>query len=106
MRNGAARSEERISVRATIVSQLQQVATEHGKTLPSLTDEVNLFESGLDSLDIAIVVARLADLLGADPFSSGVAMDFPATFGNFVRMYEYFRSHSSDPAADGFGDSG
>lgn len=76
------------SVRSTIVSLLHQVAVEHGRTLAPLTDEIRLFESGLDSLSVAIVVMRLAELLGTDPFANGGAVKYPVTFGDFVRMYE------------------
>jgi acyl carrier protein len=81
-----------ISVRATIASQLQEVALEHGRTLPPLTDELKLLESGLDSLSLAIIVMRLADLLGVDPFGSGTVVSRPITFGDLVRMYETFRT--------------
>jgi len=45
-------------------------------------------ETGLDSLCFAIIVARLEDLLGVDPFSSEDEMDFPVTVGEFIRLYE------------------
>jgi hypothetical protein len=76
-----------VSVRATIAAQFQQVAREHGRTLAPLTDKLKLFP-GLDSLGFTTIVARLADLLRSDRFNSGVAVSFPATFGDFVRMYE------------------
>jgi hypothetical protein len=53
-----------------------------------LTDELQLLESGLDSLGLAIVVMRLTDSLGIDPLSSGKNAASPVTFGDFVRMYE------------------
>jgi hypothetical protein len=79
-----------MSVREIIASQLQDVAIEHGRTLAPLTDELKLLESGLDSLSLAIIVMRLADRLGIDPFGSGAAVKLPITFGDFVRMYETF----------------
>jgi acyl carrier protein len=77
-----------MSVRSTIESQLLRTAEEHGRTLEPLTDELKLLESGLDSLSLATIVMRLADSLGVEPFSSGIAIEFPATLGDFVRMYE------------------
>jgi acyl carrier protein len=44
--------------------------------------------SGLDSLCFAVLVARLEDRLGVDPFSSSEDIDFPVTLGDFVRVYE------------------
>jgi hypothetical protein len=67
---------------------LRQVALEHGRNLPPLTDAVKLLESGLDSLSLATVVIRLADALGIDPFASGAGIEFPVTFGDLVRAYE------------------
>ena len=79
-----------LSIRSLIARELQQVALEHGRTLAPLTDEIKLLESGLDSLGLAVVVIRLADSLGIDPFSGDSAAS-PVTFGEFVRMYESLR---------------
>jgi len=77
-----------MSVRSTIQSQIQSVAAEQERKLATLTDELKLIDCGLDSLSFAIIVARLEDALGVDPFSSEKAVDFPVTFGDFVRLYE------------------
>jgi len=77
-----------MSVRSTIQSQFQNVAAEQERKLATLTDELKLIDCGLDSLSFAIIVARLEDALGVDPFSSEKAVDFPVTFGDFVRLYE------------------
>jgi hypothetical protein len=85
----AARPEpQTLFIRSLITRELQQVAVEHGRTLARLTDDVKLLESGLDSLSLATVVIRLADSLGIDPFKSDSAIEFPVTFGDFVRVYE------------------
>ena len=76
------------SVRETIVSQFQQVAAEQKHKLAPLTDDRPLMEAGLDSLAFAIVVARLEDSLGIDPFTASDDAQFPVTFGDFVKMYE------------------
>ena len=76
------------SIRSTIVSQFEQVAAEQRHKLAPLTDDRPLMESGLDSLAFAIVVARLEDLLGIDPFTASDDAQFPVTFGDFVKMYE------------------
>ena len=77
-----------MSVRSTVVSQFEQVAQEQKVTLPLLTDELVLLDSGLDSLGFAILVARLEDTLGYDPFSSSEDVFFPVTLGDFIRVYE------------------
>jgi hypothetical protein len=77
-----------MTIRATILDQLVQIARQQHKTLAPLTDEVPLLESGLDSLCLAILVANLDDELGLDPFGSGDGVDIPATVGAFIRLYE------------------
>jgi acyl carrier protein len=60
--------------------------------LPRLDDDLRLLESGLDSLCIAIIAARLEDLLGVDPFDSVATENapFPVTLGDFIAYYEKF----------------
>jgi acyl carrier protein len=77
-----------VSVRTTIISQFEQVAAEQRHKLATLTDDRPLMDSGLDSLAFAIVVARLEDTLGIDPFSASEDSQFPVTFGDFIQMYE------------------
>jgi acyl carrier protein len=78
--------EPMMSVRATITSLFEQVAREQQRKLSPLSDDLRLLESGLDSLSFALIVARLEDKLGSDPFDT--AESFPVTFGDFVRLYE------------------
>jgi len=77
-----------VNVRSTIIAQFEQVAAEQRHKLAALTDDRPLMESGLDSLAFAIVVARLEDALGIDPFSASEDNQFPVTFGDFIQMYE------------------
>ena len=76
-----------MSVKSTVLDQFKQVATEQNRTLAPLSDDLSLLESGLDSLCFAIIVARLEDALGVDPFSAEIA-DFPVTLGDFIKIYE------------------
>jgi acyl carrier protein len=76
------------SIRSEIVSQFEQVAREQNRALVPLSDEVELLGSGLDSLCFAIVIARLEDKFGVDPFSSAEDALLPVTLGDFIRMYE------------------
>lgn len=77
-----------MSVKSIIVSHFEQVAEEHNISLAPLVDDLALVDSGLDSLCFAIVVARLEDELGMDPFSTGDDILFPVTLGDFVTSYE------------------
>ena len=80
-----------MSLRATIVNEMQTVAADQNITLPPLTDELPLNDSGLDSLCFAILVARLEDITGRDPLSEAQGARFPTTIGEFVALYEEAR---------------
>ena len=77
-----------MDVRSEVVEQFKQVAQEQDRRLAPLTDDLALLDSGLDSLCFAIIVARLENSLGVDPFSDDEDARFPVTFGDFVRFYE------------------
>ena len=77
-----------MTVRAAIISQIELVSKEQNKELRTITDDLILLDSGLDSLCFAIIVARLEDQLGVDPFSEADDRDFPLTVGEFICMYE------------------
>jgi hypothetical protein len=76
-------------IKAIILSEFETVAREQDKNLSSLTDDTMLLESGLDSLCFAIIVARLEDSLGYDPFQTASDRDFPMTVGEFIEFYEH-----------------
>ncbi len=77
-----------MSVRSEIIAQITQVAQEQDKRLAPLDDDLALLDSGLDSLCLAVIVARLEDTLGVDPFTTAEDAGFPVTLGDFVRFYE------------------
>jgi len=75
-----------MTVRATIAQSFEEVAQEQQRRLAPLKDNLRLLDSGLDSLSFALIVARLEDALGFDPFDT--VQTFPVTFGDFVGLYE------------------
>jgi acyl carrier protein len=77
-----------MSVRSIVTTTFEQVAREQQRTLIPLSDDLKLLDSGLDSLSFAIIVANLEDEVGFDPFNSDESVEFPITFGDFVRLYE------------------
>ena len=86
-----------MSVKATVISEIRQIAEDDRKRLPPLTDDLVLLDSGLDSLAIAILVARLEETLGFDPFTETDDMAYPVTLGDFIRFYEHAaQSHGVD----------
>jgi acyl carrier protein len=88
-----------MSVKAAVISEVQQIAADNRKALPPLTDDLVLLDSGLDSLAIAVLVARLEETLGLDPFSdANDEMAYPVTLGDFIRFYERSAElHAVDP---------
>ena len=77
-----------MSVKPDVLAQFEQVAKQQKKKLAPLSDDLVLLDSGLDSLCLAIIVARLEDALGVDPFNVAQDAEFPVTFADFVRLYD------------------
>jgi acyl carrier protein len=77
-----------MSIRGTVISQLEEVRQSFSKPLRPLTDDLVLLDTGLDSLGLAILVTRLEDTLGVDPFTDSEITDPPATLGEFIQLYE------------------
>jgi len=85
------------TVKPTVISLIEQIARDEKKALPPLTDDLVLLESGLDSLAIALLVARLEESLGIDPFTGSDDISYPVTLGDFIRFYERAaQSHEVD----------
>jgi len=78
-----------MNVRTEIVAQFRQVAQEQDLHLAPLRDDLELLNSGLDSLSFAIIVTRLEDTFGVDPFATVEDTMFPVTFADFVGLYEH-----------------
>jgi acyl carrier protein len=76
-----------MDIRQTILSEMQNIAASHDRDLAPLTDDLLLIDSGFDSLCFAILVARLEDELGIDPFSSAEEVAFPITLGDMIELY-------------------
>jgi aryl carrier-like protein len=75
-----------MQLRSIITTTFEEVAREQQRKLAPLSDDLKLLDCGLDSLSLALIVSRLEDMLGYDPFDS--AEMFPVTFGDFVSLYE------------------
>lgn len=77
-------------LREQIILAISETADTRGAALGALDNDTVLLESGLDSLGFAILVARLEEELGYDPF---VLMDtpiYPRTLSEFVEIYQRF----------------
>jgi len=80
-----------MSLRRTVISQFEQVAIEQRRKLAPLSNDLRLLDCGLDSLSFALIVAKLEDALGFDPFDTSAPMTFPVTFGDFVKLYDNYQ---------------
>ncbi len=77
-----------MSIRSTILSEIQTVAAEREKSLPPLTDDLALLDWELNSLCLAILVFRLEDITGHDPFQEAGGFTYPRTLGDLLALYE------------------
>ncbi len=78
-----------MTTKLTIMAEMQKIAGEQAKTLAALSDDLVLLDSGLDSLCFAVLVARLEDKLGLDPFTASEDVAFPVTLRDFVQVYDH-----------------
>lgn len=81
-------------VRSLICTHLAELLREEGVEPPDLSDSLILLESGLDSLGFAVLVTRLTDSLGYDPFTISDEAIYPRSLGEFIEMYERFGPRS------------
>jgi acyl carrier protein len=75
-------------IRTIVLSEIQQLAEAEQKSVPELKDDLVLLKSGMDSLMLAILVARLEEKLGLDPFTDSADVFYPVTLGDFINAYE------------------
>ena len=81
-----------MSIRSTIVNEIEQILEAEGNQVGTITEESALLGlTGLDSLAIAVLVARLEERLGVDPFTESEEAFYPVTVGDFIRIYENAR---------------
>lgn len=55
---------------------------------PVIASDSRLVDLGLDSLGFAIIVARLEEETGRDPFGPGQGNAFPTTVGELIALYD------------------
>jgi len=74
-----------------IILLMREVASEGGAELcADIDDDTVLLQSGLDSLGFAILIARLEEDLGYDPFTLMDEPVYPQTFGELIAIYQRF----------------
>lgn len=89
-----------MTMRDAILEELAQLFEEDGLAQPEFSDDLVLLSTELDSLGFAVLVARLDERLGFDPFSLTLDPVYPQTLGDFVALYVKF-----EPREPSSGDS-
>lgn len=84
-----------MGLREAIIKELEQLFEEDELGVPVFDDDLVLLETDLDSLGFAVLVDRLDELLGFDPFSLMEEPLYPETLGEFVTVYERFAPESA-----------
>lgn len=80
-----------MNVRQTITEHYNDALENCGiEPLLNFDDEMVLLNSGLDSLGFAILIAKLEQSLGYDPFTLMDEPFYPRTFREFVAIYEKY----------------
>jgi aryl carrier-like protein len=74
-------------VREVIVGMLNDLLEEDDLEVPEWTDDTVLLDSGIDSLGFAVLVSRLEDRVGYDPFTLMKEAIYPRTLREFVDVY-------------------
>ena len=79
-------------VRERVIRMFLEVLREAGvdRAASDLGDDVVLLQSGLDSMGFAILVTRLEETLGYDPFVLMETAVYPKTLGEFIEIYKRF----------------
>ena len=77
-----------MSIESIMLDEIRVVAKEHNKRLPPLTEDLPLLDSGLDSLCFAILMSRLEDITGHDPFVSISGSSYPRSLGDLIALYD------------------
>lgn len=75
-------------IRNLILRELTALLHEAGVTqIPQLADDDVLLDTGLDSLGFVVLVTRLEEAIGYDPFTETEEAVYPLTLGEFVQVY-------------------
>ncbi len=77
-------------IRAMVHRTIAEIVARSGRPVPKFGDDDLLVDTGLASLDLAAVVARLERVWGVDPFLEVLAITEIRTVGDLCRAYQDF----------------
>jgi polyhydroxyalkanoate synthase len=96
-----------MSARSKVIAAIRSVSEEQNWKLAPLSDDLPLMDTGLDSLGLATLIARLEDEFGIDPFANWDDSEFPVTVGDLVRIYERLtKEATAEPGPAGSPETG
>lgn len=73
-----------------VVAEIVRLLEEDDLDVPDITASTILLDTGLDSLGFAVLVTRLEEKLGYDPFSLMKDAVYPRTLQDFVEIYSEY----------------
>ncbi|HEV2097584.1 MAG TPA: hypothetical protein VGR45_01520 [Stellaceae bacterium] len=77
-------------IRQTIHRVITEIVDRSGRPVPAFGDDDLLVATGLASLDLAALIARLERVWRVDPFLEAVAITEIRTVGDLCRAYRDF----------------
>jgi hypothetical protein len=77
-----------MAIRDTILGELTDLFEEEEIPIPEISGDTVLLDTGLDSLALAVLVTRLEESLGYDPFTLMDEPVYVSTFAELVSVYE------------------
>lgn len=77
-----------MSVLNVVSEIIAETIRDKGLETPTLTEDTQLNELGLDSLDWALIIAKLEAKFSYDPFLEGKVEVFPQTLRDLAQYYE------------------
>lgn len=80
------------AVREVVVQEISTLLEEGGRPVPALDDDDVLMQAGLDSLSFAILITRLEDRFGYDPFTEMEVPVYPRTLQELTSVYAEHRA--------------
>lgn len=75
------------TVRTLVVKEIAALLEEGGRPVPPLNDHDVLMHEGLDSLSFAVLITRLEERLGYDPFTEMDMPVYPRTVHELTNIY-------------------
>lgn len=74
-------------IRLVILEEMATLLEEAERPIPEFSDGDILLETGMDSLDFAVLITRLEERLGFDPFTEMEDPIYPQTVGELTTIY-------------------